>query len=125
MECKETIPYKGLRMRFGEFIIQKIRTTSRINSLSHQMVNGQLFNNWVKATYTPILMEWWEFVARLKIERELPNQLYRIGSGRYVATTGKRGYIEFEIALQKEERKFCNQEMLDALDEKLKSIKYE
>ena len=103
MECRETIPYKGLRMRFGEFVIQKMRTTSRINSLSHQIVTGQLFNNWIKATYTPILMEWWEFVERVHMERTLPgNRLYTIGHGRWKAQTGKKGYIDFQISLHKE-----------------------
>ena len=119
MECKETIPYKGLRMRYRDLIILKARS-GRLMPIS--FIENQ-FEAFVKATYTPILMEWWEFVARLKMERELPNKIYQIGHGRWVAQTGKKGYINYEIAFQKEARKFCNQEMLDALDEKLKSIK--
>lgn len=47
-------------------------------------------------------MEWWEVELRAKLNQELDDGLYLIGSPPdHIAYTGKQGKIEFDIALQK------------------------
>ena len=97
------IPYKGLRMRYSEFIIIKARRGHYTESNMWRVFIGKHFEDFVKANYKPILMEWWEFVERVHMERTLPdNRLYTIGHGRWTAQTGKKGYINFQISLHKE-----------------------
>lgn len=43
----------------------------------------------------------WEIDLRAKLEKELPDGHYQIGSGKLQAWTGKSGKIEFEVALQR------------------------
>jgi len=94
------VPYKGLRNHYVDFIKIKARRGRTLP------IYPNVFRDWIKANYTPILMEWWEFELRIKMERELPNKLYRIGVKPFIAHTGKQGYIEFEIAMHKETRKY-------------------
>lgn len=46
-------------------------------------------------------MESWERELRDKLEKELPEGSYQIGSGKMIAWTGKGGKINFEVALHR------------------------
>jgi hypothetical protein len=46
-------------------------------------------------------MEQWEIEAREKLDKEVPNGLYNIGSDKQVCYTGRQGYIEFQIEMMK------------------------
>jgi hypothetical protein len=47
-------------------------------------------------------MEDWEIKLREKLELELEDKSYRIGTDRIYGLTGKSGKIDYEIALRKE-----------------------
>lgn len=46
-------------------------------------------------------MEQWEIDLRKKLEEELPNGIYNIGTKDFVCHTGKQGKINFEVLLHK------------------------
>ena len=50
-------------------------------------------------------MEQWEIKLREKLEKELPEGSYDIGTDNFVCITGKGGYINFRVALAKEVQK--------------------
>jgi hypothetical protein len=50
-------------------------------------------------------MEDWEKKRREQLNKEVSEGLYYIGEDPIV-TTGKKGYIEFQIALEKEAKEF-------------------
>jgi hypothetical protein len=49
--------------------------------------------------------EQWEIDLRSKLNAELPDGSYNIGNSSFPCYTGKQGFIEFEVAIQKEVRK--------------------
>ncbi len=53
-------------------------------------------------------MEKWEIDLRSKLEKELSDGLYRIGSGNFMGWTGKGGQIEFEVALIKNAKDYIH-----------------
>jgi len=54
-------------------------------------------------------MEKWEKELREKLQAEMPERLYTIGSGKLTAVTGKAGYIDYRVAMQQELRKLAKQ----------------
>jgi hypothetical protein len=46
-------------------------------------------------------MEPWEEELRARLEQEVPNGMYNIGTGNLVCWTGKGGYIDFRVELEK------------------------
>ncbi len=49
-------------------------------------------------------MEDWEKELREKLNKELEHGGYQIGVEPFIAITGKGGYIDFQVMLQKEQR---------------------
>ena len=93
------VPYKGLRHHYRDLIVIKARAGKTIP------IHKPDIGRFVRLNYKPILMEWWEFVMREKLKRELPDGLYTIGQTPFIVQTGKAGYINYEIQLHKEVRK--------------------
>jgi len=50
-------------------------------------------------------MEDWEIELRAKLDKEIPNGAYQIGTPPVVAWTGKGGYIDFHIEMERVLRK--------------------
>ncbi len=46
-------------------------------------------------------MEDWEKEMRERLDKELENKMYQIGEGEWVAFTGKQGFIDYEVGLEK------------------------
>lgn len=51
-------------------------------------------------------MEQWEKDRRAELEKELSDGYYNISGGSFVVGTGKQGYIDFQILLEKEFRSY-------------------
>ena len=47
-------------------------------------------------------MEQWEIDYRKELEETLGENLYQIGAGDFIAQTGKRGYIDYQVALRRQ-----------------------
>ena len=46
-------------------------------------------------------MEEWEKELRARLNKELTDKLYQLGEGKWVVFTGKQGYIEVEVEVEK------------------------
>ena len=92
---------KPLHMKIREHVYERSRRGNHIDYLTHQIIFGKLTVDYVKANLKPILMEWWEYEERARMEIEFPDAIYKIGSGDFIAHTGKGGYIEFLIGMKK------------------------
>jgi len=46
-------------------------------------------------------MEQWEIDLRARLDGEVPHGSYQIGSGKWIAWTGKLGYINYLVELQR------------------------
>lgn len=46
-------------------------------------------------------MEDWEKELRDRLDSTLENKLYRVGEGDFIAFTGKQGYIEIEVEVER------------------------
>jgi len=46
-------------------------------------------------------MEKWEKILRHELEELVPDGIYTIGEGDFIAQTGKDGYIDYRVALHK------------------------
>ena len=46
-------------------------------------------------------MEDWEKELRAKLNEELEDKLYQVGEGEWVAFTGKQGYIDCEVEIER------------------------
>ena len=100
------VPYKGLRMRFWEHIRLKARLGRTIYYMNPEYKYYQRF---IIQNFKPVLMEWWELELRVALDRKLDGSIhYQIGDPPYVAMVGKQGYINFEVGLNKEVRKFSS-----------------
>jgi len=51
-------------------------------------------------------MEQWEIDLRAKLELEVENGYYQIGSNGWVVGTGKGGYINYQVALVKAAKEY-------------------
>ena len=49
-------------------------------------------------------MKLWEKKLRENLEKSLPNKMYNIGTDEIICFTGKLGYIDFKVAIEKEVR---------------------
>ena len=46
-------------------------------------------------------MEDWEVELRARLNEELEDKMYQVGEGDWIAFTGKQGYIEVEVEVEK------------------------
>jgi len=46
-------------------------------------------------------MEQWEIDLRARLNKDIPDGAYQIGSGKWVAWTGKLGYITYLVEIER------------------------
>lgn len=74
-------------------------------------------------------MEDWEINRRAELELSVQDGAYQIGTGDFIAYTGKGGYINYQIAIEKLGRGMeviyepkVNDSYLDITEEKIKEL---
>lgn len=98
---------KPIIKRYHQHLIIRARRIQGSMSLSQRLIQdcvygrNEVLTSYITHNYKPILMEMWEYESRKHMQQTLPNKLYQIGYGGYVAHTGKRGYIDFQIEMHK------------------------
>lgn len=60
-------------------------------------------------------MEQWEIDLRARLDKEVPDGAYQIGSGKWIVWTGKLGYINYLVELRRHVKN--NQSLIEELKE--------